>query len=534
MATVYNIPILPSRGGHASAQELFDEHEKRKRERILVILVERILVPITLLLVPAKDLVRILKTDPNYNISFQRGPRHALQETHDQPRYTRGAYAWRRSLLSNVQFSLADNYKGDLRPRHHHSFQACLLDRVTSTTVRSGGQLSGGVAMGSINVGSILLLLFVATASAQTTNTKFNVTTLLDAFPNFTVLNQLLSSTKVADEINSRDSLTLLAVTNDVISAFKSSNPNADVSDILRFHVLLQFLGLDELNTLSPASYTSVTTLLQTTGRLPGNEGELNIYKLPSGILFGASTGTGSNASYVANITRVSYDISILQVDRILVPATFGQASPPAPPPSPVAPATPASGPAPTSGPTTPASGPAPTSQPGTPTSGPAPTSQPSTPTSGPASTSPSGPATPTSGPAPTSPSGPLTPTSGPAPTSQPATPTSGPAPTSQPATPTSGPAPTSPSGPATPTSGPAPTSESATPTSGPAPTSQPATPASGPAPASESTTPSPASEKTPVPAPAPASKAPTKSAASVIKGGVVALFASFVAVLFM
>ncbi|KAL3678679.1 hypothetical protein R1sor_021635 [Riccia sorocarpa] len=290
--------------------------------------------------------------------------------------------------------------------------------------------------MAPINVGSILLLLFVATASAQTTNTKFNVTTLLDAFPDFTVLNQLLSSTKVADEINSRDSLTLLAVTNDVISAFQNSNANADLSDVLRYHVLLQFLGLDELNTL---------------------------------ILFGASTGTGSNASYVANITRVSFDFSILQVDSILVPATFGQGFIPPSPPSPVAPATPASQPAPVA---------------------------------------------------------PATPASGPAPTSEPATPASGPAPTSEPATPASGPAPTS----------------------------EPATPASGPVPASEPATPPPASEKTPVPAPAPASKAPTKpptkapasaaapgpvaapriSGASAIKGGVVALFASFVAVLFM
>ncbi|KAL2609845.1 hypothetical protein R1flu_028418 [Riccia fluitans] len=103
--------------------------------------------------------------------------------------------------------------------------------------------------MGSVKAAPILLLLFLATVSAQTTST-FNVTTLLDGFPDFSALNQLLTSTKVADEINSRQSLTILAVTNGVLSAFQGSNPNTDLSDVLRYHVLLQFFDLDELQIL--------------------------------------------------------------------------------------------------------------------------------------------------------------------------------------------------------------------------------------------------------------------------------------------
>ncbi|KAL2609843.1 hypothetical protein R1flu_028416 [Riccia fluitans] len=224
--------------------------------------------------------------------------------------------------------------------------------------------------MGSLKAAPILLLLFLATVSAQTTPT-FNITTLLDGFPDFSILNQLLTSTKVADEINARQSLTILAVTNGVLSAFQGSNPNTDLSDVLRYHVLLQFFGLDELKNLDMVNATSVTTLLQTTGRLPGNEGELNIYNLPAAVLFGSTVAgsTSGNATLVTNITRVDYEISIIQIDRVLIPPSFGIVQPTTPPPAPPTPVAPASEPA------TPASEPALASEPTTPASEPAPPS---------------------------------------------------------------------------------------------------------------------------------------------------------------
>ncbi|KAL3678683.1 hypothetical protein R1sor_021639 [Riccia sorocarpa] len=234
--------------------------------------------------------------------------------------------------------------------------------------------------MGSLRAVPVLALLFIAAVSAQTT--PFNITTLLAQFPDFSELNRLLSATNVSEEINSRQSLTLLALSNSVLSGFQTT---LDVGDVLRYHVLLQFFSIDDLQAL-PENATGVTTLLQTTGRVQENAGELNIYNTPAGVVFGPTVlGSTSNASLVTNISRVNYDISVVQIDRVLIPAPLAPASEPTTAPA-SAPAT--SAPAPSSG-TTPASAPAPASAtvpaPATiPASGPAPASA-TTPASAPA-----------------------------------------------------------------------------------------------------------------------------------------------------
>ncbi|BBN10666.1 hypothetical protein MPTK1_5g05430 [Marchantia polymorpha subsp. ruderalis] len=173
-------------------------------------------------------------------------------------------------------------------------------------------------------VASVLLSCIIVSSA-------FNVTTMLDKFPSFSEMNKLLSSSGVAEEINSRKSLTLLALSNDVLTAFTASNPNVDavkLADLLRYHVLLQFLGMDDLKALPTDNYTAVTTLYQTTGRANDNDGFVNIYNLPSGILVGPSVaGSSSNATVATNITNEAFDISIIQINSILTPVGFNTAT---------------------------------------------------------------------------------------------------------------------------------------------------------------------------------------------------------------
>ncbi|KAG6545998.1 hypothetical protein Mapa_012660 [Marchantia paleacea] len=173
-------------------------------------------------------------------------------------------------------------------------------------------------------VASVLLSCIIVSSA-------FNVTTMLDKFPSFSEMNKLLSSSGVAEEINSRKSLTLLALSNDVLTSFTASNPNVDavkLADLLRYHVLLQFLGMDDLKALPTDNYTAVTTLYQTTGRANENDGFLNIYNLPSGILIGPSVpGSSSNATVATNITNEAFDISIIQINSILTPVGFNTAT---------------------------------------------------------------------------------------------------------------------------------------------------------------------------------------------------------------
>ncbi|KAL2631819.1 hypothetical protein R1flu_016505 [Riccia fluitans] len=179
--------------------------------------------------------------------------------------------------------------------------------------------------------GTTLLPLLITwcfmVASVQST---FDITAILDGYPNFIVLNRLLSSSGIAAEINARRSLTLLVVSDDTLNAFINSNQNADavkVADLLRFHVLLQFFSMDQLKALPTTNFSSITTLLQTTGKAiySGKESVLNIYNtLQDGILIGpALPGASSNATIVANITSSGFDISIMQINNVLIPVGF-------------------------------------------------------------------------------------------------------------------------------------------------------------------------------------------------------------------
>ncbi|OAE28464.1 hypothetical protein AXG93_115s1550 [Marchantia polymorpha subsp. ruderalis] len=123
-----------------------------------------------------------------------------------------------------------------------------------------------------------LLCCMVGTFSQSTQ--KFNITKMLAGQPRFSVLREMLSSLGVAAEINGRKSVTLLAPANNVMRAFRTNNNKTDaikITDLLRFHVLLTYFDMAELRALKTTNYTSVTTLLQTTGRASGNNGDLKI-----------------------------------------------------------------------------------------------------------------------------------------------------------------------------------------------------------------------------------------------------------------
>ncbi|BBN18517.1 hypothetical protein MPTK1_8g03130 [Marchantia polymorpha subsp. ruderalis] len=179
--------------------------------------------------------------------------------------------------------------------------------------------------MGRTRAGSVvavLLLSWMAVASA------FNITLMLNARPSLSAMNQLLTSSGVAAEINSRTSLTLCAVSNPVLQAFVATVPNVDsgeVADLLRYHVFLQYLDIPELKQIVPGSPSTVTTLLQTTGRTAGNDGSVNIYYDGTAIQVGLPDITAPpNATILSSIASIPYNISIVQCDKVLVPPGFG------------------------------------------------------------------------------------------------------------------------------------------------------------------------------------------------------------------
>nr|GMD73475.1 fasciclin-like arabinogalactan protein 4 [Ipomoea batatas] len=145
-----------------------------------------------------------------------------------------------------------------------------------------------------------------------------DITTLLSSYPNLTDFTSLLSTTNVAADLSSRTSLTLLAVPNAFLPSPHHPPSLTNIADVLRYHVLLEYLSWSDLRRVPPAGKL-VTTLFQTTGRATSNFGSVNITRDP---VSGAVTvhSPVSNATVISLVRNVPYNVSIFSVNSLLVP----------------------------------------------------------------------------------------------------------------------------------------------------------------------------------------------------------------------
>ncbi|KAJ7980857.1 Fasciclin-like arabinogalactan protein [Quillaja saponaria] len=155
-----------------------------------------------------------------------------------------------------------------------------------------------------------------------------NITTLLCAFPEFSDFTSLFSSsTSVASDLTQRSFITLLVVPNPSLSNDEDLTHHrlspTSLADVLRYHVLLEFLSWSDLNSI-PASGKLVTTLFQTTGRATGNYGFVNITRDPSsGVVSIRSPApfSPSNVTVLSPVKALPYNVSIFSVNTLLIPS---------------------------------------------------------------------------------------------------------------------------------------------------------------------------------------------------------------------
>ncbi|XP_066363334.1 fasciclin-like arabinogalactan protein 4 [Miscanthus floridulus] len=177
-----------------------------------------------------------------------------------------------------------------------------------------------------------------AAASAAPAAVAVNVTGVLSVFPDLSDFTRLLASSPVLAELAGRSSLTLLAVPNGNLpqspSAFAAAS-GADLADVLRYHVLLEYLAPAELRRL-PASGKLVTTLFQTTGRAPADLGAVNVTTAGASLAVVRSPAPflGSNVTVLGAITAVPYNLSVLAVSGLIVPTGFDLAASESRPPA--------------------------------------------------------------------------------------------------------------------------------------------------------------------------------------------------------
>lgn len=154
-----------------------------------------------------------------------------------------------------------------------------------------------------------------------------NITTLLSSYPDLSDFTNLLTTSSVAVDLNSRSSLTLLAVPNSFLRSSDLTHRSSPYSlaDVLRYHVLLQYFSWSELR-LIPAAGKLVTTLYQTTGRATSDFGSVNVTRNPLDGTISIQPPTPyspSNATLLTLVKTFPYNVSIFTVNSLLVPYGF-------------------------------------------------------------------------------------------------------------------------------------------------------------------------------------------------------------------
>jgi hypothetical protein len=172
----------------------------------------------------------------------------------------------------------------------------------------------------------------------------FNITEILDRYPEFKLFNYLLGKTRVAREVNRRNSVTILVPANsdvDWLLRRSSRLPRAALLELLSVHVVLDYYDAAKLAALprgAGARPVVATTLYQTFGPSAGDKaGFLTITPAPNGGVVFASAAPGAlvSATFKRAVTARPYNISVLQISNFVVPPgviTKPRAPPPPPP----------------------------------------------------------------------------------------------------------------------------------------------------------------------------------------------------------
>uniref|UniRef100_A0ACD5YHW5 Uncharacterized protein n=1 Tax=Avena sativa TaxID=4498 RepID=A0ACD5YHW5_AVESA len=187
---------------------------------------------------------------------------------------------------------------------------------------------------------SILLAVAVAVtavallASPAAAAKSYNITKILAAHPEFSKFNAMLTKTRLAYDINRRQTITVLAIDNAAMAALDQySLPT--VRHILSLHVLVDYYGAKKLRALSHGA-TASASMFQSTSSSGGMSGYVNITSGKGGkvdFFCEGADDTATPSRYVKSIKELPYDIAVLQVNSVL---SSSEAEAPVPPPAPV------------------------------------------------------------------------------------------------------------------------------------------------------------------------------------------------------
>ncbi|XVF04114.1 hypothetical protein REPUB_Repub05bG0053900 [Reevesia pubescens] len=179
----------------------------------------------------------------------------------------------------------------------------------------------------------LFIVAFFILALSNTSTAALNITKVLKQFPEYGTFNDLLTQTKLADQIKNRQTITILALNNDSVNSIASRSMD-EVKKILMNHIVLDYFDTQKIQKLGKKSAT-LTTLYQTTGEATDNQGFLNITRIaPGDVVFGSGTkGAPLVSKLLGSVIAQPFNLSVLHVSTPIVAPGFGDPILPPPPP---------------------------------------------------------------------------------------------------------------------------------------------------------------------------------------------------------
>ena len=174
-----------------------------------------------------------------------------------------------------------------------------------------------------------VLISAVVLLSLSSAVSAFNITILLSRYPGYETFNDLLSRTHLAGEINRRRTITVLALTNDRMSAITAKSEDVQ-KRILSNHVVLDYYDNVKLNKLKNVR-TVLTTLYQASGSADDQQGFLAVvHRLDGSIVFGSAVkGAQLDSRLEGSVAAQPYNISVLSISQpIIGPGIDGEWKP--------------------------------------------------------------------------------------------------------------------------------------------------------------------------------------------------------------
>ncbi|XP_015084060.1 fasciclin-like arabinogalactan protein 3 [Solanum pennellii] len=172
------------------------------------------------------------------------------------------------------------------------------------------------------------LILFASSASA------FNITKILGQYSDYSTFNELLSKSGLASDINSRGTITLLAIPNGAVGDLTSKSDDV-LKRVLATHVVLDYYDPMKLQKMKDKT-AKMTTMFQQSGKAAYDQGFLNVTAKDGSFVFGSAVvGAQRDSKLEKSVMNQPYNISILGISQpIVTPGLDGTMAPiSAPPP---------------------------------------------------------------------------------------------------------------------------------------------------------------------------------------------------------